>query len=66
MGLQVGYWPINGRTFVGRVGVQRVPEGAGSPLTLGVAYWGDDLALEWAYRSFGDVGGTHRFTVRWR
>lgn len=66
-GLQFGYWPVIGRTFVGRVGLQRVPEGEGNPVTFGFAYWGDDLVLEWAYRSFGALGeGTHRFGVRWR
>lgn len=66
LGLQLGYWPVIGRTFVGRVGVERVPEGEGSPLTLGFAYWGDDLVLEWAWRDFGAAGGTHRFGIRWR
>ncbi len=67
MGVQVGYWPMVGRTFVGRVGIQRVPEGDGSPFTFGLAYWGDDLVLEWAYRSFGALGeGTQRFGIRWR
>lgn len=66
-GLEVGYWPINGRTFLARIGVERVPEGEASPLTLGCAFWGDDLVLEWAYRDFGGLGeGTHRFGVRWR
>lgn len=67
-GIEVGYWPVQGRTFVGRVGVQRVPAGSASPLTLGFSYWGDDLVLEWAFQPF-DVageGGTHRFGVRWR
>jgi hypothetical protein len=65
-GLEVGYWPVIGRTFVARVGVERVPEGEGSPLTFGFAYWGDDLVLQWAYRDFGKLGhGTHRFGVRW-
>jgi len=66
-GVELGYWPVVGRTFVARVGVQRVPEGEGSPLTVGLAFWGDDLVLEWAYRDFGGLGeGTHRFGVRWR
>jgi hypothetical protein len=67
-GLEVGYWPINGRTFVGRIGVRNVPDGAGSPLSVGFAYWGDSVMLEWAYRAFGgDLDeGTHRFGVRWR
>ncbi|HSG09605.1 MAG TPA: hypothetical protein VLA36_14685 [Longimicrobiales bacterium] len=67
-GLEIGYWPITGRTFVARVGAQKVPDGSeASPVTFGFSYWGDDLVLEWAYRDFGDVGeGTHRFGVRWR
>jgi hypothetical protein len=66
-GVELGYWPVVGRTFVARFGVQRVPEGEGSPLTVGLAFWGDDLVLEWAYRDFGGLGaGTHRFGVRWR
>ena len=67
-GLEIGYWPISGRTFVARVGVQRVPDGSeASPATFGFSYWGDDLVLEWAFQDFGDLGkGTHRFGVRWR
>jgi hypothetical protein len=67
-GVEVGYWPIAGRTFVARVGVQTVPTGSdASPLTFGFAFWGDDLVLEWAYRRFGALDeGTHRFGVRWR
>ena len=67
-GLEIGYWPITGRTFVARVGAQTVPEGSeASPVTFGFSYWGDDLVLEWAYQDFGEVGeGTHRFGIRWR
>lgn len=67
-GLELGYWPISGRTFVARVGLRNAPDGsAADPLTLGFAFWGDDLVLEWAYQGFGDLDqGTHRFGVRWR
>jgi len=66
-GLEVGYWPINGRTFVGRIGIQQVPEGSAGPVSFGFAFWGDDIVVEWAYRPFGDLdAGTHRFGVRWR
>jgi hypothetical protein len=67
-GLEIGYWPISGRTFVARVGVQNGPDGSeASPVTFGFSYWGDDLVLEWAFQDFGDAGkGTHRFGVRWR
>lgn len=67
-GLEIGYWPISGRTFVARVGAQKVPDGSeASPITFGFSYWGDDLVLEWAYQDFGALqAGTHRFGVRWR
>jgi hypothetical protein len=66
-GLELGYWPVIGRTFVARVGVHNVPEGSGSPFTFGVAYWGDDLILQTAYQRFGDLGeGTWRFSVGWK
>ena len=66
-GLEVGYWPVTGRTFLARVGVQSVPEGSeASPFTFGLAFWGDDLRLEWAYQDFGGgASGTHRFGVAW-
>lgn len=68
-GLELGYWPISGRTFVARVGLQTTPEEdeGVDPFTFGFAFWGDDLVLEWAYQGFGDLdGNTHRFGVRWR
>lgn len=68
-GIEVGYWPIQGRTFVARLGIQDVPDGSeASPVTMGLAFWGDDITVEWAFRPVGDVdeGGTHRFGLRWR
>lgn len=68
-GIEVGYWPIQGRTFVARFGFQDVPDGSdASHFTTGFAFWGDDITLEWAFRpvSGADEGGTHRFGVRWR
>jgi hypothetical protein len=67
VGVELGYWPIIGRTFVARVGVHTVREGVGSPVTFGFAYWGDDLILQGAYQRFADLGeGTWRFGVGWR
>ena len=68
-GVEIGYWPIQGRTFVARVGFQDSPDGSdASPVTTGFAFWGDDITVEWAFRPFSgvDEGGTHRFGVRWR
>lgn len=68
-GVEIGYYPIQGRTFVARLGMQDVPDGSSvSPVTAGFAFWADNLSLEWAFRPLGDsLGtGTHRFGVRWR
>jgi hypothetical protein len=68
-GVELGYWPIQGRTFVARVGFQSVPDGSeAQPFTTGFAFWGDDVTIEWAYRPFSgtDEGGSHRFGLRWR
>ncbi|MHB1195063.1 MAG: PorV/PorQ family protein [Longimicrobiales bacterium] len=66
-GVELGYWPITGRTFVARLGAQSVPsESDASPFTFGFAFWGDDLRLEWAWQDFGGgASGTHRFGVAW-
>jgi hypothetical protein len=68
-GVEVGYWPIRGRTFVARVGFQDPDDGSEmSPLSLGLAFWGDNVTAEWAFRPYGgsESAGTHRFGVRWR
>lgn len=64
-GLEVGYYPIQGRTFIARIGGQNVPEGEGSPLTLGGTFRGDDLTIDYAWR---DVDGValHTITLGWR
>jgi hypothetical protein len=65
-GLEVGYWPIRGRTFIGRVGFRNVPEGDASPVTFGGGFWGDNLVLEYAFQPVSGEDGLHRITVGWR
>ncbi len=65
-GLDVRYWPVRGRTFIGRVGVQRVPDGPARPLSFGLAFWGDSFAVEYAFQAFDGSHDTHRAGVRWR
>ena len=67
-GVEIGYWPIRGRTFVARIGARRVHAGDASPVSLGFAFWGDNVTLEWAFQPVDVEGasGTHRFGVRWR
>ena len=63
-GVEIAYWPIQGRTFVGRIGVRHADDGA-DPLTLGAAFWGDNLVIEYAYQGF-QAGNAHRIGVAWR
>ena len=65
-GLELGYWPVVGRTFVARVGARTVPEGEASPLTLGGSFWGDDLVVEYAWQPVDGMEGVHRVSLGWR
>ncbi len=65
-GLEVAYWPVVGRTFVGRVGVRYTEDAAADGFTLGAAFHGDDIVVEYAYEGFGEAGRAHRITVGWR
>ncbi len=67
VGLEVAYWPVTGRTFVGRLGYRHLPgEQSGSPVTFGGAFMGDDIILDYAYEGFDSGSPSHRFTVGWR
>jgi hypothetical protein len=64
-GLEIGYWPIQGRTFIARIGVR---DGVGdlvSPWSLGAAFQGDDIRIEWAWVQVEDARGFHRITLGW-
>lgn len=65
-GVEFGYWPVRGRTFVGRVGFRSIPEGEASPVSLGGSFWGDALVLDYAFHPVDGTDGVHRVTVGWR
>lgn len=65
-GLEFGYWPVRGRTFVARVGARRVPEGEASPFTVGGSFWGDMLIVDYAFQPLDGTDGIHRLTLGWR
>ena len=68
-GAEIGYYPVRGRTFVLRIGLQDVPQKSEmSSFTTGFAVWLDDLILEWAFRpvSSAPERGSHRFGISWR
>lgn len=67
VGLEVGYWPLNGRTFVGRVGYRhRSDDFTATPLTFGGAFMGDNITLEYSYQGFETGDPSHRFGIGWR
>lgn len=66
-GVEIGYWPVVGRTFLLRAGL-RDPEGGTTPFTLGAGFAGDRIALDYAYAPYEDspTSRVHRFAVRLR
>lgn len=67
LGLELGYWPVNGRTFVGRVGYRyRSDAYSSTPITFGGAFLGDNIILEYAYQGFDAGDPSHRFGLGWR
>jgi len=64
--VELGYWPIQGRTFIARVGAQNVPEGEASPLSLGGSFRGDRIVLDYAFRPVDGFDDLHVITVGWR
>jgi hypothetical protein len=65
-GVEFGYWPVRGRTFVGRVGVRSVREGEASPVTFGGSFWGDSLVLDYAFQPMDGLDGIHRLSIGFR
>ena len=66
LGAEVAWWPVNGRTFIGRVGIRRIEDSPASEITFGGAFMGDAITIEYAYQGFDDLDGAHRLGVSWR
>lgn len=62
-GVEFAYWPIVRRVFIARIGVARVVEGHGSPLTFGAGFEGDRVRLDYGYRDRGSMTGPHQIGV---
>jgi len=65
-GLEIAWWPIVGRTFIGRVGVRRVPGDGATPFTFGLGFSGDFITIEYAFEQFDAPGASHRLGLSWR
>ncbi len=62
-GVEVAYWPVVRRVFIGRIGVVRVVEGDGSPVTFGAGFEGDRVRLDYGYRDRGPETGPHQIGI---
>jgi hypothetical protein len=61
-------WRVaSGVTLAGRVGVRSTQAGdEGSAFAFGGALAGERVAIDYAYRGYGALGGAHRVGVSWR
>jgi hypothetical protein len=65
-GVEVAWFPVEGRTFVGRLGLGGGRLDAASPLSLGAAFLGDAFTLEYAWRPVEGERGVHGVSLRFR
>jgi len=65
-GVEASYWPVQGRTFTGRIGIRWIEDSDLQPLTLGAGFTGDRLSIDWAFEGVDAGDATHRFTIRLR
>ena len=66
-GLELGYWPVTGRTFLLRAGVRRPDAAAGErAFTLGAGFSGDRIGIDYALAPLRGGRATHRIGLRWR
>jgi hypothetical protein len=65
-GVEVGWWPIQGRTLVGRAGLGGSRIQGASAFSLGGAFLGDSFTLEYAWRRIEGARGIHGTSLRFR
>jgi hypothetical protein len=66
-GVEVAWWPIVGRTIVGRAGYRHVPDGSmARSWTAGGALEGDRISFEYAYQGYEDFEAAHHLGIRLR
>ncbi|HEX7051363.1 MAG TPA: hypothetical protein VF188_14245 [Longimicrobiales bacterium] len=65
LGVELAWWPVVGKTFVGRIGFRHAASDTVSPVTFGGAFIGDRFTLEYAYEGVEGPGGGHRVGIRW-
>jgi hypothetical protein len=67
VGLEVGWWPVLGRTYLARIGYRRLPADPDAiGVTLGGGFRGDQIRVDYAYEPFEDRPGVHRVGLGFR
>jgi hypothetical protein len=66
LGVELGYWPIAGRTFFARAGLRDPSADALQPWTVGAGFSGDRITIDYALDPHDGVRDAHRVTLRWR
>jgi hypothetical protein len=65
-GVEVAYWPVNGRTFIGRVGIRYIDDSDIRPLTLGAGFVGDRIGIDYGVQGYYGADPVHHVGVRLR
>jgi len=65
-GVELGYMPIEGVTFAGRVGGRLPEKNAESPVTLGASFTFDRVSLDYGFEPYQGKGSGHRVGFRIR
>lgn len=65
-GIEVAYWPLSGRTFIGRIGFRYIDDSGIRPLTLGAGFVGDRIGIDYAVQDYEEARPVHRIGVRLR
>jgi hypothetical protein len=65
-GIELGYMPIDGVSFAGRVGGRLPEKNAESPLTLGASFTFDRISIDYGFEPYQGEGSAHRIGLRIR
>ena len=65
-GIELGYMPIDGVSFAGRVGGRLPEKNAESPLTLGASFTFDRISIDYGFEPYQGEGSAHRVGLRIR
>jgi hypothetical protein len=65
-GVELGYTPIEGVSFAGRVGARLPEKDAEAPITLGASFTFDRLSVDYGFEPYQGKGSGHRVGIRVR